>query len=242
MERLHIVGDSHVSVFSGRDVLLPLWPVVTASLLPTLQPIHLGPVTAHNWKNDSSSSGGWKYFLEFAADLANKGSPILFSAGEIDCRAHLLKQPHAKSRQVAGGVEATIERYLEFLLRVRGDGFRISVLSPPATSFLSKQNPSYPFYGTEQERNAVTRLFTAALKESCAKNGIPFLDQFSFTVSPDNLTRRSFYWDGVHLGTTALPWLVSGMRDVFGLDLCIPLRWHLRERARWIKHRFWKKK
>jgi hypothetical protein len=238
MERLHIVGDSHVSVFSGQDVLLPLWPLVTPSLLPTLQPIHLGPVTAHNWKNESSSSGGWKYFSEFAAGLENKDSPILFSAGEIDCRAHLLKHPHAESRQVAAGVEATIERYLEFLLRVRGDGFRISVLSPPATSFLSKQNPAYPFYGTEKDRNAVTRLFTAALEESCAKHGIPFLDQFSFTVESDNLTRRSLYWDGVHLGTTALPRLVAGLRDLLGSDLHIPLRWHLRERARWIKHLF----
>jgi hypothetical protein len=242
MERIYIVGDSHVSVFSGRDVLLPLWPVVTPSLLPALQPIHLGPVTTHNWNSEVSSSGGRKKFSEFTAGLADQNSLLLLSAGEIDCRAHLLKQTSEEPHPLAAGVEATLKRYMEFLLRVRGDGCRISVLSPPATSFLSKQNPAYPFYGSEQERNAVTCLFTDALEAACAKNGIPFLNQFSLTVGPDNLTRRALYWDGVHLGTAALPRLVSKMRALFDWDLRIPLRWHLRERARWIKHLFKKKR
>lgn len=242
MERIHIVGDSHVSVFSGRDVLLPLWPVVTSSLVPVLQPVHLGPVTAHNWNSEASSSGGRKKFSEFTAGLADQNSLLLLSAGEIDCRAHLLKTDAGDPRSVLHGVNATILRYMEFLLRVRGDGFRISVLSPPGTSFLSKQNPAYPFYGSEQERNAVTRLFTEALEAACAKNGIPFLNQFSLTIGPDNLTRRALYWDGVHLGTAALPRLVSKMQTLFDWDLRIPLRWHLRERARWIKHLFIKKR
>lgn len=242
MQRIHIVGDSHVSVFSGRDVLLPKWPAVAPSLLPDLQPIHLGPVTAHNWNSDTSRSGGRILFSEFASGLADPGSHILLSAGEIDCRAHLLKSVAGDQPSASDGVNATILRYMEFLKRVQGEGFRISVLSPPATAFLSKQNPAYPFYGLERERNAVTRLFTEALEASCAKNGIPFLNQFSLSVGPGNLTRRAFYWDGVHLGAAALPPLLSKMRALFHLDLRIPLRWHLRERARRIKRLFEKKR
>ena len=242
MERIYIVGDSHVSVFSGLDVLLPKWPTVSRSLLPDLQPIHLGPITAHNWNSESSSSGGRKLFSEFVSTLADQDSHILLSAGEIDCRAHLFKKAAEDQRPVSDGVNATIRRYMEFLKRVQGEGFRISVLSPPATAFLSKQNPAYPFYGFERERNAVTRLFTEALEAACAKNGIPFLNQFSISVGPGNLTRRAFYWDGVHLGTSALPPLLSKMRALFHLDLRIPLRWHLRERARRIKRLFEKKR
>lgn len=238
MERIYIVGDSHVSVFSGRDVLLPKWPTVSRSLLPDLQPIHLGPITAHNWNSESSSSGGRKLFSEFVSTLADQDSHILLSAGEIDCRAHLLKKAAEDQRLVSDGVNATIRRYMEFLERLRGQGFRISVLSPPATSFREIRNPDFPFHGSERERNAITRLFTERLRAACEKKGFAFLDQFSFTVDSSGLSRRSFYWDGVHLGTAALPRLVSEMRALFGTGLRIPLRWHLRESARGFKKLF----
>jgi hypothetical protein len=238
MEHLYIVGDSHVSVFGGRDAVLPKWPEVTPSIMPALHPIHLGPVTAHNWNNESSSTGGRKLFSNFIAGLDNRRFHIILSAGEIDCRAHLLKKANESHCPVSVSVEATVGRYLEFIERMRGEGLRISVLSPPGTSFMEKKNSNFPFHGSERERNAVTRIFSAMLGTACEKNQIPFLDQFSFTVDSSDITQRAFFWDGVHLGASALPRLVSEIRASLGLHLRIPLLWHLRERVRGFKKNF----
>lgn len=232
MERLYIVGDSHVSVFCGRDALLPKWPKVVPSLVPIFHPIHLGPVTAHNWNNKSSSTEGRKLFSDFIDWLADRRSPIILSAGEIDCRAHLLKKAKESHRPLSVGIETTVGRYFEFIERIRAEGLSISVLSPPATLFRLEQNPDFPFHGSEKERNAVTRIFNTMLESVCEKNQIPFLDQFSFTVDSSNITRRHFFWDGVHLGAAALPRLVSEIRSKLGLPLRIPLLWHLRQRLR----------
>jgi len=234
-QKIYIVGDSHVSVFGGRDAVVPRWPQVALSLLPSMQPVHLGPVTAHNWNSETSTSRGQALFWEFTERLADRRVPIFLSAGEIDCRAHLLKKMPVSEFSVAAGLQETVNRYFTFIDYLRREDLNIGVLSPPASMFKQERDKDFPYHGSERERNAVTRTFTAALDAACKMREIPFLNQFDFTVDPSDATRRAFYWDGVHLGTAAVPRLVSKLGVLVGERLRPPLTWHLRERARFFK-------
>jgi hypothetical protein len=235
VNKVYIVGDSHVSVFSGRDMVLPKWPIQIRSVLPALRPIHLGPVTAHHLDSEEATTQGRKLFAEVLAATNGRSTHFVVSAGEIDCRAHLLKKAEKERFPIENAVQVSIGRLMAFVERVRGECAGISVLTPPATSYLVTQDPYFPKHGTEVERNRVTQLFVDELRGACAAISVPVLDQFSWTVGPSFLTKREYYWDHIHLGTMAFARLVRELEAVLGLRLRIPVTWHLKEFTRRLK-------
>jgi len=119
----YVIGDSHVSIFSGQDGLnLP-------DLLPNFRTHNISARLAYNFgKNDHP--------VTIAVDKALKdipvGSPVIFSFGEIDCRCHVWKH-------VAGNLDAVVDdiasRYTKRLGQYMAKGFDVYALLPHAIKY-----------------------------------------------------------------------------------------------------------
>lgn len=67
----------------------------------------------------------------------------------------------------------------------------------------------YPFYGTNVERNRVSKYFNEYLKQKLEKLNILFIDIFDKLVFENLETKDSYYFDGVHLSQKAMPYFLK---------------------------------
>lgn len=234
VSKIYCIGDSHVSVFLGRDQLAPIFPTLKASIIPFFQPFRLGPVTAYNFCEYGTKSKGRENLEECLKKYVPKGSWIMFSAGEIDCRVHVLKQMSLQRRDANEITLDIAQRYLNFI-KIFSNDFKICLMSPPPTGFRSEIDVEYPFIGSESERNSITSFLIINLRKIAHELKIPFIDAYSSGVLKGGTTNRKYLWDGVHMATLALPILVKQLAEVTGHDIRMPIFWRLREMARAVK-------
>ena len=83
---IHCIGDSHSSVFSGREEMQPIWPQRSDDNTSFFKSYRIGPATAYQLSNK----------ILIIQDIINKNvnsnDYVLFCFGEVDIRAHLIKQ------------------------------------------------------------------------------------------------------------------------------------------------------
>src|SRR5260221_13483035 len=85
-------------------------------------------------------------------------------------------------------------------------------------------NNEYPFYGSHFQRNNCTLLFNKELEATCNRRGIIYLSIFEQIISKDLNSIRDYYFDSVHLGQLAMPYVLRelgklkpGLKASFGL-------------------------
>jgi hypothetical protein len=234
--KIFCIGDSHVSVFLGKDHIAPLYPEKAVSQFPFMDVTRLGPVTAYNFCEITSTTKAREKFETILTGLP-PASWLLISAGEIDCRVHLVKQANAQKKTFEEIAEILASRFLSYLGSIQALGFRICLLLPPPTKFIEQETPEYPSFGTEIERNQVTRTLTRKLEAECAVMRIPTIGIFEKAVTGQLQTKKEYLWDGIHLATLALPDLVAQLKTATGMNLKIPKAWVIREKLRTIKRK-----
>ena len=74
-----------------------------------------------------------------------------------------------------------------------------------ASGKLAGINPEFPSYGTDRERNFITRLFNHFIEICCQQNNIIFVSIFEELLNPDLSTNTFYFKDNSHLSTKALP-------------------------------------
>jgi lysophospholipase L1-like esterase len=232
---LYVIGDSHVSVFLGKDRLAECWPDSTPSLISGVEVIRLGPVTAYNLCNYNSSTRGRENLEQALEKKADKNAWIMISAGEIDCRVHLVKKAIAQNLPFTQVASEVASRFIHYLNGLKDQGYKICLLLPPPAAFIEEDDPLYPRTGSEFERNLMTRELIIHLESLSADADIPVIDIFSESTNEALETVRSYLWDGIHLSTRALPSLVSQLRAETGISIHLPLSWHAREQLRKVK-------
>lgn len=89
--RIHFIGDSHASFFSGNNFIQPCWPERSSDLIPRFSSYRLGAATAYSLGNPLSSTGSYHLLNQVLEHLGNTHDPVIMVFGEIDCRAHLLR-------------------------------------------------------------------------------------------------------------------------------------------------------
>tara|TARA_B100001057_G_C22853779_1_gene951977 strand:+ start:1452 stop:2099 length:648 start_codon:yes stop_codon:yes gene_type:complete len=197
------IGDSHSSIFSKKNEIIEVWPKKSFKFYSKIKPIRIGAATAYNLKNKiqliNSILDKVFYF---------KNSYVMFCFGEVDIRAHIIKQASLQNRDVEHLVKECVERYIESL-----DGIKLrkninKVVWGPIASWSIEKPYDGPSYGTNLERNYLTRVFNGYLKEKCLEKNIIFVSIFEKMLNSDGTTNSYFLDDlgaGIHLNINSIP-------------------------------------
>jgi hypothetical protein len=204
-EKIYCIGDSHVHFFSGWNHVGPEYPKKYYGRLPYFKTYRVGAVLAYNLcKMETSTQGREKLFKILTSEIP-RGAKILLCFGEIDCRAHLLKQADFKKNSSSELVKECIDRYVSVIEEITKIGFEVIVWNVTPSSLDDIQDNSYPSYGSCLERNNVSRLFNDYLRERCEKNQIKFISIFDKLIDENGLSKKEYYMDAIHLSQKAMP-------------------------------------
>jgi hypothetical protein len=221
---IYIIGDSHVSVFSGTDKthdgqrhIQPefgtCYTLTEGQLLPVINrfeqkipyfcPIKIGSHTAYNSFNKIPK-------IERVISEYNIGKQdfIVFCFGEIDIRNHIGFQAQRQNITINQCIENCVDRYLEMILYFKNKGLDIYVYGPPASSVGWSHNLSVDF-GNVVLRNEMTLFFTDDLEKKCNNYGISVISIAKEMMNKDGTTIHDYIVDDIHLSQKTMPLLLK---------------------------------
>lgn len=205
---IHCIGDSHSAVFSGEEKMQPTWPEQASNLLPYFKSYRIGPATAYQLANKQP-------LIEYLINTINltENDSIMFCFGEVDIRAHLIKQSQLQDKPVSELVVECVDRYITSLLNYKKFTNNILVWGPIASWSDKKVYTGGPSYGTNKERNEVTEQFNNYLKDKCEENSFKFITIFDKMLNNDYTTKEDLLddWEGshMHLSQRAMPIIIE---------------------------------
>jgi hypothetical protein len=207
---IHCIGDSHSSVFCGKEEMQPIWPQRSDDKTEYFRSYRIGPATAYQIR------GKLLTISQIIHKVVNEGDGILFCFGEVDCRAHLKKQMDLQGKSLEEIVHECVDRYFEVILEFKEAGDNIMVWGPIATW---GDNKAYtgPSFGTMVERNEITKEFNDYLKELCENENIPFITLF-YDMVDENLNTNTDLLDDwedchIHLSQRAMPLIIEKFKE-----------------------------
>jgi hypothetical protein len=125
----------------------------------------------------------------------------LFTFGEIDARCHIGKQRDEQKRDLNDIIDLLIMRYLETINQNRALYKNIYCMVmeviPPTDRC---NNIQTPFYGTLEDRIAITRLLNKRLRAACLLYNIPFLQTHDIYANQDGSLNHALSDNCVHVG------------------------------------------
>lgn len=166
MRTLHTFGDSHAGHMPGVN-----WQTIAIDGL-AIKTHWIGPYCC-------ATFGYRKLNLLNIKDFGvQEGDMVLFSFGEVDCRAHIHKHR---------------ENYKEIINRIVNDYFEaidanvaqynnlktmVFNVVPVARKSIINDNPEFPTAGTDDERREYVEFMNFLLKEACARYKYMFFDVY----------------------------------------------------------------
>jgi len=219
LPRIYCIGDSHTSFFSGADRIQPDWPKDPDAFLSLFQVLKIGSPLAYSLSHEGSRTRGRERLFEVLENVVPMGSYVLLSFGEIDCRAHVLKQAAKAGVSVEAVIANLVEGYFSVVREVAALGYEVIVYNAIPSRLKaptkSSQDPEYIAIGTCLERNRVTRLFNQRLSDQCLAHGIGFLSTFDALVDSNGMTNTWYYFDTIHLSQRAMPLTLQALSERF---------------------------
>jgi lysophospholipase L1-like esterase len=219
---IYIIGDSHVSVFSGTDKtfdgLRHIQPEFGTCYtlsggqlkehinrfeqkIPFFCPIKIGSNTAYNSHNKLPRIE--QVISEYG--IAD-GDYVFLCFGEIDIRNHI----GFNCTDIHQGIKECVDRYMKTVLSLKGRDFTVGVYAPPASSV----GGTTVEYGDVILRNTMTKEFNTYLRELCIANGVLFKDISTLLMAEDGSTDESYIMDDIHLSQKAMPLLLKEFADI----------------------------
>src|SRR5579859_1799316 len=111
---------------------------------------------------------------------------VLFVFGEIDVRAHIVKQRDEKGRDLEEILTSLVTNYINVINANRRNYPHITCvvmeIMPPTNQCF---NPNIPFFGELSDRAAIAKKLNSKLKDACAQNNILFLPTHEIYAAPD---------------------------------------------------------
>lgn len=198
---IHCIGDSHAAIFSGCKEMIDIWSphARTKNESNFFKAYRIGPSTATGLATKIPFING---ILTFSpVDKIN--DKVMFCFGEIDIRAHIMKEHLEKNKDLDELIRNSIDEYFKTVLFYKKLGYNMMIWGPIASWNESKPytGPGWPTYGTNLQRNHVTRLFNEYLERKCKDNDIPFITIFYDMLMEDGKTNPIFLddWDECHI-------------------------------------------
>ncbi len=219
---IHCIGDSHVNFFTGYDsVQIDPESNMIKNKYQFFKIYWIGPVLAYNLCMENTTTKGREKLFELL-EYFPAGSNLMFCFGEIDCRAHIIRQAEKQEREPEDIVKNVVDRYFSVLKEVREAGYNVivwNVIPSAPNDINSRLNMSkeYLFHGTWEERNAVTRQFNKRLKLLIKKEGdMFFLDFFDKLMNSDGTVKTEYYCkDDIHISQEAMPIVLEELSNGF---------------------------
>ena len=206
MMKIHCIGDSHVSLFSGLDAVGRNYDA-----LPFFKTYWMGPLTAYKAIERK------EIMDTLLREDVKAGDKVLLCFGEIDCRAHLVKQAELRKEPLEKVVRQCVENYFELFLALKGLGYDVMAWNAPPPSMEDIEFGEYSTYGSYSQRLEATWTFNRILKELCGGNDIPFISIFEKLVGPDGLTNPLIFMDEIHLSQRVMPFVIDEFKEM-GMD------------------------
>ncbi|MDR4306248.1 hypothetical protein IHQ68_06410 [Chelatococcus sambhunathii] len=231
--RIVVIGDSHSRFWLGHDSVRN-----DVGCFAGVDVWHLGALTAYNSSKILDIDD-----VRSLQDMQNPYSAIILSFGEIDCRAHALKQAHLQCRSIDVIAKDIADRLFETAIHLYDLARTPIVLwAPPPTAPKTTRvvNPRFPSIGSMYERNYATSVFIDRIKElSVGKSWISVCSIFDDLILPDGGTKPGILYDGFHLSSVFFPLardaLVESCRNLGLADPspCFRRNWGIDARAQY---------
>jgi hypothetical protein len=205
------LGDSHSSVFSLEERIISQWPKKDFKIFSRFKPIRIGPATAYNLENKISLLNkvlNRTFYL--------KNSHVLFCFGEVDIRAHLIKQAELQNKQIDIIIKECVDRYINAINKVKPIRKINKAVFAPIASWSEEKPYEGPSFGTNLDRNNVTKKFNEYLEVKCNENKFVFISIFKEMLNNDRTT-NSIYLDnfgtGIHLNQKSMPLILKKLKE-----------------------------
>lgn len=216
---IYCIGDSHVCLFSGQDAIQPGWPTRSEDLLPFFVTHHLGGALAYNLTRKETQTRGRENLFTILETAVPPGGQVLLSFGEIDCRAHVLKQAARRNVSRETVVAECLDHYFQVVREVQARGFQVIVYNAVPSAIprarKSRRDDDFVAVGGWRERNHAIREFNAGAKRRCADCGAKFLETAGAFVTAEGKAVGWYYFDAIHLSQRAMPVTLLALARLF---------------------------
>ena len=184
---IHTIGDSHAFKHTCLDEK-------TSKVVQH----HLGPVLCYSFGREKLNRCDIRRFN------VKEGDSIVFCLGEIDCRCHVYKHV---SNEVSyqNVIDYITDNYFE-AIKLNVDVCQVKLRNvcvynvvPPPQKYNTKEDPVYPFLGSDDERKSYVLYFNKKLKENCEKYGYVFLDVYDHYTDENGFLIKDLSDGNVHL-------------------------------------------
>lgn len=228
---IYIIGDSHVSIFSGVDTkengqmhMQPefgyCYTLSQGQLQPSINPfekklpnflaIKVGSHTAYN------SFKKLPKIEQAISEYAIGSNDCIFMCfGQIDVQNHLIPNSIKNNTTVIEEIYLCVDKYIQTLLhlKVNHPNITIGAYGAPATSIGCGNRPRIS-KSESIEYNRITLLFNDYLKNKCEENGILFKEISKKLLLPDGSTDNKFVIDDIHLSVNTIPFILDEFSDI----------------------------
>jgi len=223
---IYIIGDSHVSIFSGVDTMengnMHMQPefgtcytLSQGQLRQIINPfqknlidflaIKVGSYTAYNSFNKIPKIE--QVILEYNIGVNDY---IFMCFGQIDVQNHLIPNALKNNHTIIDTIVICVDRYIQTLnyLKEKYPNIKIGAYGAPSTSIGCGNQPKIS-KDESIEYNKITLLFNDYLKSMCEKNGILFKEISKKLLLPDGSTNNTFVIDDIHLSVNTIPFILD---------------------------------
>lgn len=174
---IYTCGDSH-SRFTFHDI-------------SNVVPFHIGPITMHRMGRD---------ILKFSDYKIPTDGPLISSFGEIDVRCHVHKQV-LSGRDEDEVIESLVTNYM-YALKMNSTVYSdilVMEVVPPAYSNMAKNNPDFPFEGTDEDRARICAKVNSRLKHHSDIFGFRMFELFADYADKNGMLDPSMSDGSVHI-------------------------------------------
>ena len=228
---IYIIGDSHVSIFSGVDTrdngeihIQPEWGYCYEikggefislrhhnpfeQKLDGVFAIKFGSYTAYNLESKMSKLDE----ILNAYEISNNDI-VLLCFGEIDIRAHIGFKIE-ENCSLDDTIKTCVDRYITILKTLSSRGMNVGVFAPAASLPNELIYSAGPKYKDSQTRNRMTTKFNSYLKTKCDENDFIFKDIHKDMLRLDYTSDPKYFRDNIHLSKNALPFIKRELKDI----------------------------
>lgn len=206
MKQIHVIGDSHVTLFSGKDEIVPEWPTPHVDDVRLFKTYRLGAYLAYNVGNENHPV---REKLQRLLKSLPKNPKVLLCFGEIDCRAHIVKQAQIQGKAIYITAIDTAEAYMQGIRAIKPLCGVLGVWGAPPQSPAEHSSNRFPTVGTMKERNIATWHFNQRLSVLCDEEGVFFAHVHNEIVNESAESNPDYFMDSAHLNQRARPFAMN---------------------------------
>ena len=173
-------------------------------MIANFRTFHLGPALAFNMnKYGSSTKAREKAEFLFSHGFIRRNQAVMCALGEIDCRVHVLRHAEKRGGDFRTVVDDIVANYAEFMQYAAQEHPVYVWGAIPSQKDTASDNPAFPRYGSEVQRNKATEYFNSRMKALCEENGFKFFSIFDKLIDDSYRTKAEYLADGCHLSQKA---------------------------------------